>query len=121
MVGFFNQILAGDRKEPHSIEDVFERLEHAAAQIERAAEQLFRLAEQKPGATSPMLALGKNELSSHDAATEIGVDQQTVRNWLHKNPSLGCFRDGRWIVFRDMLEKYKRARFPDAVDRKLSR
>jgi len=132
MVGFLDRVLAGadldeaigiqtapgDHKEPHSIEDMLEKLNST---VQRMAEQMSRFAGQRPGVAAPLLALSSNELSSHLAAMEIGVDQQTIRNWLHKNPNLGCFRDGRWIVFRDMLENYSRARFPDAADRKLSR
>lgn len=118
------QTAPGDRKEPHSIEYMLERfvrrMEHAADRAERAAEHLVHLAGQRPG-VEPLLALTANEMSSRDAAMEIGIDPQTVRNWLHKNPSLGCFRDGRWIVFRDALESLKRVRFPHATDRKLSR
>ena len=117
----FDDCQRGDRKEPHSIEDVVARLSTTVQRMELATEQLFHLADQRPAVAAPLLALSSNELSSRAAATEIGVDQQTIRNWLHKNPSLGCFRDGRWIVFRDMLESYKRARFPDATDQKLSR
>lgn len=130
MVGFLDRVLAGadldeaigiqtapdDRKEPHSIEDV-------VARLERVAERLVHLADQRPrpGVPVPLLALAQNEMTSRDAAKEIGVDQQTVRNWCHRNPNLGCFRDGRWIVLRDQLEIYKRARFPDATNQKLSR
>jgi len=113
----FDDCQRGDRKEPHSIEEMLERLDGAVQRMERAADR----ADQRPGAAAPLLALSSNEMTTKEAAREIGVDKESVRLWLHKNPNLGFFCDGRWIVFRDQLEKYKRARYPDAVDRKLSR
>jgi hypothetical protein len=124
----FEDCQRGDRKEPHSIEYMLERLnstvqrmEHAADRAERAAEHLVRQAAQKPGDPAPQdghAVPAVSEMTTRQAAELIGVNPQTIRNWLHLNPYIGTYVDGRWRIFPAELANYYRARFPDAAGKK---
>ncbi len=48
-----------------------------------------------------------NEIDTVEAAEKAGVSQETIRNWIRdfKAFKIGTKKGGRWVVYRDKLDK----------------